>query len=223
MMLAIFHTLMINDLKSLGRNRAKWVQPLSFFVIFIFLFAIGLGFESKEMAKMSPAIIWIAFLVTILLSLESILSHEHQEGVFAQLTLSQYPLWWLILAKACAIWIVGALPLIIMAPFLGLLLHFSSQETIVLVLALLLGSPALVLLGLLGGALTLTLPHSGLFLGLILLPLYIPVLLLGESTLLSLFNQTWPLFQLSLLAAISILSFTLAPFGIAATLTVSSD
>ncbi len=222
-MLGIFGVLIKNDLKCLSRNAAKWVQPLFFFVIFIFLFAIGLGFDLKEMARISPAVIWVAFLVTTLFSIESVLMHEHQEGVLAQLTLSPYPLWWVVIAKAIAIWLVTSLPLILIAPLLGVMLQLHTLEIGVLVLSLLIGSPALSLLGLLGGSLTLTMPSSGIFLGLLLLPLYIPILLLGESTLITILNNEWPVFQLSLLGAISVLSFTLAPLGIASALSVSSD
>jgi heme exporter protein B len=91
------------------------------------------------------------------------------------------------------------------------------------VASLIVGSPALTLLGLLGSALTLSMPRSGLFLGLLLLPLYIPILLLGESTLLSLLNNKWPLFSLTMLGAISVLSITLAPFGTASILKLTAD
>jgi heme exporter protein B len=222
-MLAIFCHLIKNDLISLVRNSAKWLQPLLFFVIFIFLFAIGLGFDLKEMAWVSPAVIWIAFLVTSLFSIESVLVHEQQEGLLAQFILSEYPLWWIVIAKATAIWIMTALPLILISPFLGGMLQLSVTQVGVLVLSLLVGSPALTLLGLLGGALTLSLPSSGIFLGLLLLPLYIPILLLGESTLTTILNNQWPLFEMSLLAAISILSVTLAPLGTAAALKVSAE
>ncbi len=222
-MMPIFYTCLANDLKVMMRNRAQWVHPILFFMIFISLFGIGLGFDSEVLVKISPAIIWIAFLITTLFTIETLFRSEMEEGGLEQLLLSPHPLWWLIFAKSVAIWIVSSLPLIVIIPLLGLFMQLTLFENSVLLISVLIGSPAITLIGVIGAALTITLPRSGIFLGLLLLPLYIPILILGESAVVLLLSSQWPQFQLALLGAISILTITFAPFAAASALKVAMD
>ncbi len=137
--------------------------------------------------------------------------------------LSPHPLWWLVFAKSVAIWIVSCLPLIVIIPLLGLFMQLNLFENSVLLVSVLIGSPAITLIGVIGAALTITLPRSGVFLGLLLLPLYIPILILGESAVVLLLSSQWPQFQLGMLGAISVLTITFAPFAAAAALKVAMD
>lgn len=222
-MLAVFNSSVRNDLRVMVRSRAEWLQSLVFFAIFISLFGIGIGFDTELVKKISPAILWIAFLITSLFTIEAIFRSDLEEGILEQLVLSPYPLWWLILAKSCAIWIVASLPLILLIPILGLSMQLAFSQSVVLLLSLLLGSPALTSIGIIGAALTIGLPRSGIFLGILLLPLYVPVLILGGSTIESMQSTGWPVFQLSLLAGISTLTLTLAPHAAAAALRVAME
>ncbi|MBI2791088.1 MAG: heme exporter protein CcmB [Gammaproteobacteria bacterium] len=223
MMMSVFCACMRNDLQVMIRSPKEWSNPILFFIIFISLFGIGLGFDSEILMKMSPAIIWIAFLLTSLFTIETLFRNEMEEGGVEQLLLSPYPLWWLILAKFVAIWLVSCLPLILFIPLLGMLMQLSLFENSVLVLGLLIGSPAITMVGMIGAALTISMPRSGMFLGLLLLPLYIPILILGESAVSLLLSSTWPAFQLALLGALSILTVTIAPHAVAAALKVAVD
>jgi heme exporter protein B len=146
-----------------------------------------------------------------------------EQGSLEQLLLSPHPLWWLILSKSVALWVASSIPLILVMPLLGLAMHLSFLENSVLMLSVLVGSPALTLVGVIGAALTIALPRSGVFLGLLLLPLYIPILILGESAVVSLFSNEWPQFQLALLGAISIVALTFAPHAASAALKVAMD
>ncbi|MBS0289789.1 MAG: heme exporter protein CcmB [Proteobacteria bacterium] len=222
-MLSIFYHCVCHDLKIVLRKPAAWVHPILFFILFISLFGIALGFEKETLIKISPAIIWIAFLLTSLFTIETVLRREMASGALEQLLLSPYPLWWLMLAKSTAIWIVSCLALIFFVPVLGLFMHLSWYENSILFFSLLIGSPAITLIGMIGAALTLALPSSGLFLGLLLLPLYVPILILGESTLAAMLSSSLPSFQLALLGAISMLTLSLAPHGVAAALRVAMD
>lgn len=223
MMMSVFCACMRNDLQVMIRSRKEWSNPILFFIIFISLFGIGLGFDSEILMKISPAIIWIAFLLTSLFTIETLFRNEMEEGGVEQLLLSPYPLWWLILAKFIAIWLVSCLPLILFIPLLGMLMQLSLFENSVLVSGLLIGSPAITMVGMIGAALTISMPRSGVFLGLLLLPLYIPILILGESAVSLLLSSEWPAFQLSLLGALSILTVTIAPHAVAAALKVAVD
>ena len=218
----VFYACLRNDMRVMLRCRSTWIHSLIFFIIFISLFGIALGFDS-HFVKLSPAIVWIAFLVTSLFGIEAFFATEREEGMLEQLILSPHPLWWLICAKSVAIWIATCLPLILMSPFLGIMMQLSGLENFILILTLLVGSPALTFVGVIGAALTLALPRSGVFLGLLLLPLYIPILILGESALATLLASEWPDFQIILLGAISVLAFTLAPHAASAALKVAMD
>lgn len=221
-MLSVFASCLTNDLYSLIRSRAQWFNPVVFFSIIIALFGIGLGAEQALLVKISPAIIWITFLLTSLFTVESMMHRDQEEGILEQLVLSPYPLWWLILAKSLALWITACLPLLLTVPLLGLTLNLSSMEIGLLLLSLLIGSPALILLAMIGAAITIALPRSGVFLALLCLPLYIPLLILGQSSVIDPISS-WPLFQLLLLGAMSVLAITLAPHAIAGALKAAMD
>lgn len=219
-MLKVFYYHLYYDLMSLARQRGQWLHPLLFFVIFICLFAIALSFNSQQLAAIAPAMIWMAFLLTSLLTIESIFRVQKEQGMLAQLVLNPYPLWWLLLAKSLALWVACCLPLMLLIPFLSVSLNLSFLQMGHLGLSLLIGSPSLTLVGLLGATLTLGLPRAGIFLGLLLLPLYVPILILGESAASS---EQLPLFQIALLGAISTLTMTLVPHATAAALRALMD
>ncbi len=222
-MMSVLYHCVKQDCKVMIRNRAEWVQALIFFIVFISLFGIGLGFDSPTLAQVAPAIIWIAFLITSLFTIESVFRREMDSGLLEQLILSPHPLWWLLIAKASALWLVSCLPLVVLLPILGIFMQLDLTQTMTLVMCVLIGSPAITLLGMIGAILTLCMPRSGLFLGILLLPLYIPVLILGESAVVLLMDATLPLFQMALLAAISVFTLTLGPFAAAGALKVAMD
>jgi heme exporter protein B len=222
-MLTILKQTLYYELVWLKRYRALWIQPVLFFIIMLSLFGIGLGLDEGMLAEVSPAVIWITFLLTSLLTVDTLIRIDQEEGTLEQLVLSRYPLWWLLLSKSCAVWLISCVPLICLIPLIGLAMHLTLDETAILFITLLVGSPALSFIGVLGATLTVTLPRAGLLLALLLLPLYLPVLILGESALELTIGQPWPLFQTSLLLAFSILSITLAPLAASAALKASMD
>lgn len=222
-MLTILKQTLYYELVWLKRYRALWIQPVLFFIIILSLFGIGLGLDEGMLAEVSPAVIWITFLLTSLLTVDTLIRIDQEEGTLEQLVLSRYPLWWLLLSKSCAVWLISCVPLICLIPLIGLAMHLTLDETAILFITLLVGSPALSFIGVLGATLTVTLPRAGLLLALLLLPLYLPVLILGESALELTIGQPWPLFQTALLLAFSILSITLAPLAASAALKASMD
>lgn len=222
-MLAILKQTIGYELCWLTRKRALWAQPVLFFVIILSLFGIGLGLDESMLAKVSPAVIWVSFLLTSLLTVDTLIRIDQEEGTLEQLVLSDYPLWWLLLSKSVAVWIVSCVPLIMLVPLISLAMHLTFHESAILFSTLLVGSPALSFIAVLGASLTVALPRAGLLLALLLLPLYLPVLILGESALEITTAQAWPLFQICMLLAFSILSITLAPLAASAALRASMD
>lgn len=222
-MLTILKQTLYYELVWLKRYRALWIQPVLFFIIMLSLFGVGLGLDEGMLAEVSPAVIWITFLLTSLLTVDTLIRIDQEEGTLEQLVLSRHPLWWLLLSKSCAVWLISCVPLICLIPLIGLAMHLTLDETAILFITLLVGSPALSFIGVLGATLTVTLPRAGLLLALLLLPLYLPVLILGESALELTIGQPWPLFQTALLLAFSILSITLAPLAASAALKASMD
>lgn len=222
-MLSVLKDSLYYELCWLKRKRALWLQPVLFFIIILSLFGIGVGLDEGMLAELSPAIIWITFLLTSLLTVDTLIRIDQEEGVLEQLVLSEYPLWWLLISKSIGVWLASCLPLVLMVPFIGLAMHLTLDESVILFITLLVGSPALSFIGVLGATLTVALPRAGLLLALLLLPLYLPVLILGESALDVTLSQQWPIFQTLMLLAFSVLSITLAPLAASAALKAAMD
>lgn len=222
-MMNAFMTVLISDLTKLHHSPRDWLQPLMFFIVLIALFGIGLGLEPTVLQKVSPAVIWIAFFITTLLTTETLFRQEQQVGLWEQYVLSPTPLWWLMLSKSWAIWIGACLPLLLAAPLLSIGLQLTPAVWGPLTLSLWIGSPAIVFLAVMGSAMTLTLPRVGLLLCLLLLPLYIPILILGESMALPDAISSPALMPLALLAGISVLCITFIPHATAAALKVAMN
>lgn len=218
MMWQSYKAICLGDCIKYTRNSRDWIQPMSFFLVLIALFGIGCGLEIPSLQAISPAIVWIVAFITVIFTVESLLRQEHLMGNFEDYILSPVPLWWLMLAKISVIWVGAFLPLFLLLPLAGYAMQLSPSDWGMLALSLGVGSPAVVCLAVMGTVLTLTLPRAGFLLCLILLPLYIPVLILGESVVIQeAFSAAW-WFALSLLAGVSLLCVTLIPHATAAAL-----
>lgn len=219
----IFSLLLKRDLTLAFRHREEIFNPLIFFVIVVTLFPLGIGPETNTLSKIAPGIIWVAALLSTLLSLERLFKSDHQDGSLEQLLLSPYPVFILVLAKVFAHWLITGLPLIIIAPILAVLLHLPENSYQALMLSLLLGTPVLSLLGAIGAALTVGLKKGGVLLSLLVLPLYIPILIFATSAIDSATMSLPYNGQLAIIAAIFFGTLTLAPFAIGAALKVSTN
>ncbi|WP_341504211.1 heme exporter protein CcmB [Gallaecimonas sp. GXIMD4217] len=219
--MSTFKALLARDLNIAFRRRAEVINPLVFYLIVITLFPIGVGSDPQLLGRLAPGVIWVAVLLSALLSLERLFRDDFQDGTLNQLLLLPVPLPVVALAKVVAHWLLTALPLILLSPLVAVLLHLDWQAWQAVVLSLLLGSPVLSLVGGVGVALTVGLKRGGVLLSLLVLPLYIPVLIFAtacvEAAALGLPYHG----QLALLAAMSMGAVTLAPFAIAAALRVS--
>lgn len=211
------------DLTIAMRRRADVFTTLIFFAIVVSLFPLGIGPEPSTLRLIAPGIVWVGALLASMLALEQIFSADHRDGTLEQMLLTPQPVALLVAGKVLAHWLVSGVPLVLMAPLLGLQFDLSWDALQTLIVSLLLGTPALSLIGAIGAALTLGLRSGGVLVALLVLPLYIPVLIFGagavEATVSGLGGQS----HLLMLAAILVGSLVLAPLATAAALRVAED
>jgi heme exporter protein B len=216
-------TVLRRDLLLALRRRSDVATTLFFFLIVSSLFPLGIGPEPAVLSSIAPGVLWVAALLAGMLSLTRLFATDFADGTLEQMLLAPQPLALLVTAKILAHWIVCGLPVVLLAPIIGLQYALPNDALLVLVLALLLGTPALSLIGAIGAALTLGVRGSGLLIALLVLPLYIPVLIFGAGAVAASQHGMGAQAHLSLLAAFSLLSLVLAPMATAAALRISVE
>lgn len=213
--------LLIRDLRLAVRAGGGFGLGLGFFLIICVLVPLGVGPEREVLAPAAPGILWVGALLACLLSLDRIFALDYEDGSLDLLASAPLPLEAVALIKAFAHWLVTGLPLVVVAPALGVLLHLPDSAQLWLILSLLLGTPALSVIGTFGAALTVGLRRGGLLLSLLVLPLYMPTLIFGaEVVRLGAIGMQTNV-PLALLAGISLGSVALLPFAAAAALRIN--
>jgi heme exporter protein B len=211
------------DLLLALRRKSEVLTTLFFFIIVVSLFPLGIGPEPVLLKKIAPGILWVAALLATLLGLPRLFAADHQDGTLEQLALSPAPFGLLVSGKILAHWLTCGLPLVLLAPVLGLQFDLDAGALGVLTLALLLGTPLLSLIGAIGAALTLGVRGGGVLLALLVLPLYIPALIFGagavEAHIAGLANGG----HFSLLAAMLVLAVFFAPWATTAALRIALE
>ena len=154
-----------------------------FFVLTVTLFPLGVGPEVNILQRMSSGVLWVAALLASMLSLDRLFQADFEDGSLDFLTMGSLPLEVTVLAKCTAHWLTTGLPLMIVAPLLGVLLHLEPAGYLTLIFAMALGTPALSLIGAIGAALTVGVRRGGVLLSLLVLPLYIPILIFGVGAI----------------------------------------
>jgi len=220
---AAFMLILRRDVTIAFRHRDDIINPLLFFVIVVTLFPLGIGPESSTLSRIAPGIIWVAALLSTLLSLDRLFKSDHDDGSLEQMLLSPHPVFILVLAKIVAHWLLTGLPLILIAPLLAVLLHLNENSYGALMLTLLLGTPILSLIGAIGVALTVGIKKGGVLLSLLVLPLYIPVLIFATSAIDTAAMNLPFSGQLAIIAALFFGSLSLAPLAVSAALKVSTN
>lgn len=203
------------------RNRQDLVNPLVFFVLIVSLFPLGITPEAEFLREAGPGIIWVAALLSILLSLNLLFRNDYSDGHLEQWVLAPQPLAMLVLARLATVWVTSVLPLVLVTPLLGVMLHLKAPTGYVLVLTLLVGSPVLLLVGAIGAALTVSLRGSGVLLVLIMTPLYVPVLIFGTGAVTAAAQGGAITGHVALLGAMLALAIVLAPLAVAGALRIS--
>lgn len=223
-MWAVFWCVLKRDLLLAMRRRTDVLTTLFFFVIVVSLFPLGVGTERQVLQILGPGVVWVAALLASMLALERLFAADYEDGTLEQMLLTAQPLSLLVLAKVGAHWLLTGLPLVLIAPLVGMQYHLSDAQIGIMMLSLLLGTPILSLIGAIGAALTLGLRGGGILLSLLILPLYIPVLVYGSGAIevarIAL-TDTEP--YLMLLSAFLLAALTLAPLASAAALKISLE
>jgi heme exporter protein B len=211
------------DLLLAMRRRADVLTTLFFFIIVVSLFPLGVGPEMNMLRVMAPGVVWVAALLASMLSLGRMFSGDHLDGTLEQMLISPQSLSLLVLGKAMAHWLVTGIPLVLMAPVLGIQYDLPGDALLVLTASLLLGTPVLSLIGAIGAALTLGLRGGGVLVSLLVLPLYIPVLIFGAGAVEASAAGLGAGAHMSLLGAFLLASLVLAPWTAAVSLRISME
>ncbi len=220
---AAFKTTVTKELRLVFRHWGQAANPLLFFIIVTTLFPLGISPEPSLLRDISAGVIWVAALLSSLLALNALFRSDMEDGSMEQLVLSPQPLSLIVLAKTAAHWLVSGLPLVLLAPLVAASLNVPAEAIGTLVLALLLGTPTLSLIGAVGAALTVGLKRSSALLALLVLPLFVPVLIIGShATDMAIVGED-PGGALNWLAAMMMLALSLTPFATAAAIRISLD
>ena len=213
--------LLLRDLRLAIRSGGGFGLGLAFFFLLAILVPLGVGPEGGTLGRIAPGILWVGALLACLLSLDRIFALDFEDGSLDLLATAPIPLEAVVALKALAHWLVTGLPLTLLAPGLGVLLNLPPAGYGWLVLSLLLGTPALSVIGAFGAALVVGLRRGGLLLSLLVLPLYVPTLIFGAEVVRRGAEGMALATPLALLAGISLGAAALLPFAAAAALRVN--
>ena len=220
-MMRAFLALLARDLRLAVRLGGGGGMAVFFFLIVIALLPLGIGPDRALLAKVAPGMLWVALLLAALLTLDRLFQADYEDGSLDLLTMGELPLELIVVAKALGHWLTTGLPLVVAAPILGVLLSLPAEAYPPLILAMLIGTPALSFLGAIGAALTVGIRRGGLLASLLVLPFYIPVLIFGVGAAdagAGGYSGEAGGQSLVLLGAVALASLVLGPLGGAAAL-----
>lgn len=213
--------LLRRDLRLAVRAGGGFGLGLSFFLIVVVLIPFGVGPETNLLGRIAPGVLWVAALLACLLSLDRMFALDFEDGSLDLLATSPLPLEGIITVKAVAHWLTTGLPLVLATPVFALLMSLPSSGYLALMVSLLLGTPALSIIGAFGAALTVGIKRGGLLLSLLVLPLYVPTLIFGaEVARRGAEGQPYTT-ALLMLSGISLAALALLPIASAAVLRVN--
>ena len=211
--------LMLRDMRLAVRVGGGALMGAMFFLILVVMVPFAVGPDLKLLARIGPAILWLGALLASLLALDRLFATDYEDGSLDLLMTSPLPLEVTVAAKAAAHWLTTGLPLVLIAPLLGLMLNVEISATGALMLTLLAGTPALTFIGTIGAALAVALRRGGLLLAVLVLPLTVPVLIFGVAAAEAAITGPAPFGPpFTILCALSLMSFVVGPFAAAAAL-----
>lgn len=210
-----FTAILRRDLRLAMRQGADSVMVVAFFIVTTTLFPFGVGPEANILARIASGVIWVSALLAAMLSLERVFQTDYEDGTLELLTLSPVSLEVVVLGKVVAHWLTTGLPLIVAAPLMAVMLNMDTDGFVVLMIAMLLGTPALSLIGAIGAALILGARRGGVLVSLLVLPLYIPILIFGAGAVEAALLGMSATAQLQIMGAILLLALAATPFATA--------
>jgi len=211
------------DLKLALRRPSDALNLLGFFVLACSMFPLAIGPQREWLQRIGPGVIWVAALLATLLALPRLFEHDHADGTLDGMIASGRSLSLIVAGKLIAAWLVAALPLIVLTPILAVAFSMPAQAIPVMLLSLLLGTPVLLCLGAIAGALTLGLKAGPTLVTLLCLPLYVPVLVFGAGAVEAQASGLSPFAHLALLGAGMLMAAVLAPPVAAQALRISVE
>lgn len=218
-----YTSFLISEFLLLWRRKQDVINALLFFVIVVILFPLGVSSSVEFLAPAAGGIIWCAVVLAILMSVEGMFKEDFRDGSLEQWIVSGLSLPILILLKVIAQWLVVVLPLLVMIPLLSEMLYLSNSSFWVLIMTVLLGTPSLLLIGMIGAALTVSLRKGAMLVMLMILPFCLPVIIFSTLAIQAA-EANLPYFgQLALLLAMSLLSLVISPFMTAVAIKASAD
>ena len=216
--MSAFWTLVQRDLRLAVRQGGALGTALGFYMIVVTLLPLGLGTDLNLLSRIAPGVLWIALLLSALLSLPRMFGNDYEDGSLDILATGPLPLELVVAAKALAHWISTGIPLTLLAPVLGILLNLEIEAYPVLVATMLVGTPAVSFIGAVGAALTLRAHRGGLLIALLVLPLYAPTLIFGMASIGALLGPGGVSSPFLILTALSLMSVVLGSIAAAAAL-----
>tara|TARA_B100001029_G_C15042047_1_gene444360 strand:- start:396 stop:1079 length:684 start_codon:yes stop_codon:yes gene_type:complete len=209
------------DLMVAYKRKNDIFNPFMFFLIVCSLFPIGISPDPVRLGEIASGVLWISALLASLLAMDSLYQNDFEDGSLEQLLISPHPLYFLVLAKNIAHWLVSGLPVVIISPLVAYMLSLPGDAYSIMFFTLLVGTPVLSLLGSIGVALTVGLGSRGLILAVITLPMSVPVLIAGTLTIQEVLNGASLAGYIAVLGAMFVGSLTLAPLASATALRIS--
>ena len=217
-----FRAALGRELLVLWRSPAEIINKLFFFVMVISLFPLAISPKPELLATVAPGVLWVAALLAVMLSLDGLFRRDQESGVLDMLLTAPVMPVVPVLAKLLAHWLLTGLPLVLISPLLAHMLQLPDVALGTVMLSLLLGTPALTIVGAIGAALTVGLNRGGILLAVLVLPLYIPVLIFGAGAVSAAAGGANVDGILAILGALLALTISLGPLAVSAGLKISS-
>lgn len=211
------------DLLLAWKRPGDVLNPLFFFAMVATLFPLGTGPSAEQLAFSGPGVLWVAALLAVMVSLHTLFLQDHEDGSLDQMLVSPQPLPALVLGKTIAHWLTSGLPLVLVTPLLAMTYRMAAPTVGVLMLTLALGTVSLSLLGSVGAALTVGLHRATALLSLLILPLAMPILIVGAGAVSLAASGEGLSGGVYFLAAYAIGALSLAPYATAAALRISNE
>jgi heme exporter protein B len=216
--------LLVRDMRIAVRVGGGALIGVLFFLVVVTLTPFAIGPDLALLKRIGPAILWLAALLASLLALDRLFASDHEDGSLDLIVTGRAPLELVVAAKGLAHWLTTAVPLVIAAPLLGLFLGIDEGAQAGVVLTLLVGTPALTFIGLIGAAIAVTLRRGGLLVAIIVLPLTVPVLIFGVAAANAAVAGPVPFgTPFTVLCALTLASLVIGPFAAAAALRLDSE
>lgn len=217
--MSAFNAILVRDMRLAVRVGGGALMGALFFLIVVTMMPFAIGPDLNLLARIGPAVLWLGALLASLLALDRLFAMDHEDGSLDLLMTGRMPLELSVLAKAIAHWLTTGLPLVIVAPVLGLMLNVELRAMGAVALTLLAGTPALTFIGLVGAALSVALRRGGLLLAVLVLPLTVPVLIFGVAAANAAIVGPAPFGPpFTILCALTLASLVLGPIAAAAAL-----